>query len=46
MKERRCTDMLCLIVFLCYLGFMGWMVGVGYSKGNGDYMMAPIEKDE
>jgi hypothetical protein len=25
LKERRCTDVLCLVVFITYLGFMGWM---------------------
>ena len=46
MQERRCTDLLCLIVFFCYIGFMGWMTIVGMSKGNGGYMMAPIMPGE
>lgn len=35
MEKRRCTDCLCLLVFIAFLGGMGWMTIDGYVNGNG-----------
>lgn len=45
LKERKCTDVLCLIMFLVYLCFMWWMVAVGYAEGQPEYYRAPIQAD-
>jgi hypothetical protein len=45
LKERRCTDVLWLVLFLIYLLFMWWMVAIGYSEGNPELIRAPIQAD-
>lgn len=40
--ERRCTDCLFMLIFLAFLGGMGYMTTLGYIDGNADIMLAPI----
>lgn len=42
-KERKCTDILCLIVFIAYLGAMGFMTVYGFIKGDVDKLLAPLD---
>ena len=42
-KNRRCTDLLCCIVFLAFLGGMGAATIYGYVNGNPGKLIAPID---
>jgi hypothetical protein len=42
MQNRRCTDCLFLLVFIAFLGGMGYMTALGYIEGDVQYMLAPI----
>ncbi len=42
LQNRKCTDCLCLLIFLAFLGGMGWMTIEGYILGDVNYMLAPI----
>ena len=42
MEARKCTDCLFMIVFLVFLGGMGYMTVQGYLLGDAAYMLAPI----
>ena len=44
-KERRCTDMLCAIIFFCFLCAMGGVTIYGYVVGNPWEYIAPIDGD-
>ena len=39
---RRCTDCLCLIIFMAACGGVLYMSILGYVKGNPDEMLAPV----
>jgi len=45
-KSRRCTDLLCCIVFLAFLGGMGTATVYGYINGNPGKLIAPIDGNE
>jgi hypothetical protein len=42
MQERRCTDCLFYLIFMAFLGVMGYMIIDGYVNGDAAYMLAPI----
>lgn len=42
MEGRKCTDCCFMLVFVAFLGGMGYMTALGYSNGNADIMLAPI----
>ena len=42
-KHRRCTDLLCCIVFLAFIGGMIAETIYGYVNGNPDKLIAPID---
>jgi hypothetical protein len=41
--NRRCTDLLCLLVFLCCTGGMGYIGFYAISYGNPDRIMTPYD---
>ena len=45
-NNRRCTDMLCCLLFLVFLGGMGFCTYWGYANGNPGKLIAPIDGDE
>lgn len=45
MRERGCTDILCLIVFIATLVAFGFCVSIGYSRGDVNRLTAPIDGD-
>ena len=44
-KERRCTDVLCAIIFFCFLLAMGGVTIYGYVEGHPWEYIAPIDGD-
>ena len=44
-KNRRCTDVLCCLVFMAFIVGMGWAVIYGYVNGNPGKLVAPIDGD-
>ena len=45
-NERRCTDVLCCIIFMVFLTGMGFCTSYGYAEGNPLKLVAPIDGDE
>ena len=45
-QNRRCTDMLCCILFTVFLGGMGFCTLYGFSNGNPGMLIAPIDGDK
>ena len=45
-KSRRCTDLLCCIVFLAFIAGMIMETVYGYVNGNPDKLIAPIDGDK
>jgi len=45
-KDRRCTDILCCLVFFAFIVGMFWATIYGYVKGNPGKLIAPIDGDE
>ena len=44
-NNRRCTDVFMAIVFLAFLGLMGFMTGYGYINGQPDMLLAPVDQN-
>jgi hypothetical protein len=44
--DRKCTDILCLAVFLAFLGCMMAATMYGYKKGDPDMYMAPLDRHD
>ena len=44
-EKRRCTDLFCLIGFLCFIGVMGWFCAYGYMYGQVGMLLAPSDSD-
>ena len=42
LQNRRCTDCLFLLIFMGFLGLMGYMTIDGYVNGDAEKMLAPI----
>lgn len=45
-KDRRCTDVLCCLIFLAFLVGMFWASIYGYVNGNPGKLIAPIDGDK
>ena len=45
-KQRICQDIICLIVFVAYVGAMGYMTGYGYIHGDVKKLLAPLDGNE
>jgi hypothetical protein len=43
--DRGCTDILCLIIWFAFLGFMGYLTYYGFHNGNINKLLAPINGD-
>lgn len=41
-EGRACTDILCLIVFLAFIGAMGYATFYGFHHGDIERLLAPI----
>jgi len=44
-RERGCTDILCAIVFIAFLGSMAYLTWMGYNAGELPKLLAPINGD-
>ena len=44
-NNRKCTDVLCCLIFTAFLGSMGFCTIYGYVKGNPGKLIAPIAAD-
>lgn len=42
-EGRKCTDILCLIIFLTFLGAMGYATHYGFHNGNIEKLTAPLD---
>lgn len=42
-KHRRCTDLLCCLIFVAFIVYMGVETVYGYVNGNIDKLLAPID---
>ena len=45
LKDRRCTDILCLLIFFCTLGFAGYVFVYALEEGDPQRVMAPYDSD-
>ncbi len=45
-KNRRCTDVLCCLVFVAFMVGMIWSTVYGYVNGNPGKLIAPIDGDK
>jgi hypothetical protein len=43
--ERGCTDVPFLIIFLVFIGSMGYVTFVGFHEGNLPKLLAPLDGD-
>ena len=44
-NNRRCTDVFCCLLFLVFLGGMGFCTAYGYQYGEPSKLIAPIDGD-
>jgi len=44
--DRKCTDMLMLILFVAFLGAMGYVTAYANKHGDLDKLMAPLDGDD
>jgi hypothetical protein len=44
-KNRSCTDFFCRVVFLAFLGAMCGVTSYGFSQGQVEKIIAPIDKN-
>jgi hypothetical protein len=42
-EKRTCNDLLCCILFLLYIGFMGYIAVRAYSTGNPQLLASPFD---
>lgn len=42
-EDRGCTDILCLLIFMAFIGTMGVCTYYGYKNGNIDKYFAPLD---
>jgi hypothetical protein len=45
MSNRKCTDVLCLLIFFVATGGMGYLGYYSYSNGDPSLIMAPMDSD-
>jgi len=45
LEERPCTDVFCLIIFLLFLGAVGYVAYLGFSTGNPSLLASPFDED-
>ena len=45
-KNRGCTDIICLIIFIAFLGSMGYLTFHAYNNGDVGKIMAPVYYDD
>jgi solute carrier family 44 (choline transporter-like protein), member 2/4/5 len=43
LKERRCTDILCCLIFFAFLGAMGFLGYYGYQHGDPEAVIYPYD---
>lgn len=43
--DRKCTDILCCMVFLAFIIFTAVICGYGLSKGDPSRIMTPFDSD-
>jgi len=44
-KNRGCTDIICLVIFLAFLGSLGYLTFYAYGKGDLNRILAPVYYD-
>jgi hypothetical protein len=44
-KERGCTDILCLLVFIAFISSMGYLTFLGSTTGDVKRILAPLDGD-
>ena len=45
LSKRRCTDLLCLFVWLCCVGFAAYVASYAVENGDPTSIMAPMDAD-
>jgi len=45
MKDRRCTDILFTILFLAFVGVYGWVCNQGFTNGDPERLLSPVDFD-
>lgn len=45
MKDRRCTDFLFTVLFLAFAVVFGWVCNEGFSKGDPNKLLSPVDFD-
>jgi hypothetical protein len=43
--NRGCNDVLCFLVFVSFVGSMGYLTYYGYHNGNVAKLVAPLDAD-
>jgi solute carrier family 44 protein 1 (choline transporter-like protein) len=41
--QRKCTDCLCLMIFFAFCGGLGFITFYGYTKGDPELLLSPID---
>ena len=44
-RDRKCTDCFCFIVFIAFVGVMGYLTKYGLTHGNVEKLLAPLDGD-
>lgn len=45
-KSRGCTDIICLIIFMAFVGSLGYLTFWAYGKGDVNKILAPVYYDK
>ena len=45
MKNRRCTDCIFTILFLCFVGACGYVCNEGFANGKPLELLSPVDYD-
>jgi hypothetical protein len=45
-KQRRCQDIICLLIFVAYVGAMGFLTVYGFIHGDVNKLLAPLDGNE
>ena len=45
-EDRKCTDCICLLIFIAFVGCMGFLTSYGLKYGDMNKLMAPLDGDD
>jgi choline transporter-like protein 2/4/5 len=45
LRTRKCTDLLFTLIFLGFMGVMGWVFSYGLENGKPEVLLSPVDQD-